>query len=337
MTKGNFVWADLSTFNLNDAYSFYSAVFDWKSTGLDPTGYNICLANNQEAAGLYVMPDFFQQINMPSFWMSYIQVDDIKQTVEVAAQMGGKVEVGPEPFGEQAEGQIALIRDPLGAGFTVYEGEFLKGRDPVGSHGRMVWNELIISDIQKIQPFYQALFGWRVEQVDGGQRYNVYSETNKLIANIEEISNDIKGDLEFWGVYFAVADLDQAMRIVKRHGGAITFDNQTADSRQVMCTDPQGAAFLLTQGQSNQHIPWLSGFKWRSWVGLLLIFAAVAFEWTIFWFFLFCLWLLPDIKSGVTYFLEPVARRENPILYWTILGTWTVLAIYPVIELLQVY
>ena len=270
--------------------------------------------------------------------MSYIQVDDVEQAIATANQMGGKVELGPEPFGSNNEGRIALIRDPLGAGFTVYEGPDLKGRDLRGNHGRMGWNELIISDITAVQPFYEALFGWNISRVSGSNRFEVKDQTGQLVSHIEQVPNEIKGDLEFWVIYFAVSDLDQAAQTVTRHGGTITSDDASSGTRQLMIADPQGAALILIEGRSGgQSWPtWGSGnFKWRSILGLLLVFCAVFFDWGWIWPILFLLWIIPDLFSGVTFFLEPVYRHENPILFWLIAATWISLSIYPLLELMS--
>lgn len=336
MSIENFVWADLSTFDLNLSKRFYGDLFNWQIDG-QPEEYNICTANGAEAAGLYVMPEFFQKINMPTFWMSYIQVDDIQRVVDLANSLGGKVELGPEPFGNSAsDGQIALIRDPLGAGFTVFQGENLKGKSLEGAHGRMAWNELVISDITRIQPFYEALFNWKISRIDSSDRFDIHNSAGELVGNIEQIPNSIKGKLEFWGIYFTVADLDQARRVVEQHGGSITYDDASTGLRQLMVTDPQGAAFFMIEGGPQTTGPSLfsSNIKWRSILGLVLVFLAVIFNWTWVWSLLFLLWVVPDIFSGVTYFLEPVTKYENPILYWGIISTWLVLAIYPLFELI---
>ena len=71
-------------------------------------------------AGIFDMPAFFCKIKMPSFWMSYLSVGDIQRMVERASKIEGTViEVGPTQF---YKGQIALLRDPAGAYFTVYGG-----------------------------------------------------------------------------------------------------------------------------------------------------------------------------------------------------------------------
>lgn len=43
---------------------------------------------------------------------------------------------------------------------------------------------------------------------------------------------------------------------------------------------------------------------------------------------LFLFWVVPDLRSGRTHFLELVERRSNPAVYWLIIGTWIVLSLY---------
>jgi len=95
MNHGKFIWVDLSTFQLNEAKSFYQKVFNWQFHA-KPKGYENALPNefsNQSIAAIYEMPAFFQKIKMPSFWMSYIAVSDITQAIKVAKKHGGKIEI----------------------------------------------------------------------------------------------------------------------------------------------------------------------------------------------------------------------------------------------------
>lgn len=68
--------------------------------------------------------------------------------------------------------------------------------------------------------------------------------------------------------------------------------------------------------------------KWRSIIGLVLVYIAVFFNWYWLWGVLFLYWIIPDFFTGVTYFMEPISRQENPILYWAILLTWLALSLY---------
>ena len=98
MSHGDFVWADVSSRDPARAQTFYATVFGWHYTeSWQPDGsrYAIAQAGANQAAGLFRMLDVFQQMKMPSFWMSYIQVDDLDAAVAVVLEQGGKVELGP--------------------------------------------------------------------------------------------------------------------------------------------------------------------------------------------------------------------------------------------------
>ena len=119
MAHGEFIWADLSSYRPDVTRPFYSQIFEWSFDDY------AALVSKRPTSGLYQMPQKFIDMGMPSFWMSYIAVDDVEAAVKTAGEMGGKVELGPAPF--VGGGEYALIRDPLGAGFTVYNGTALEG------------------------------------------------------------------------------------------------------------------------------------------------------------------------------------------------------------------
>ena len=63
-------------------------------------------------------------------------------------------------------------------------------------------------------------------------------------------------------------------------------------------------------------------------IGLVLMYIAVFMDWQWAWGILFLLWVIPDIFSGVTYFVEPIEKDKNPILYWIIIVSWVLMALY---------
>ena len=67
--------------------------------------------------------------------------------------------------------------------------------------------------------------------------------------------------------------------------------------------------------------------KWRTLIGLLFMYIAIWFDWQWAWGVLFILWVIPDIFSGVTYFMEPIQKKDHPILYWLIICSWIVLGL----------
>lgn len=68
-------------------------------------------------------------------------------------------------------------------------------------------------------------------------------------------------------------------------------------------------------------------FKWRVWLGLLMVIVLSLLDWDWIWGILFLIWIIPDLGNGVTYFIEPVYKAKNPLLYWGVVVTWVGLSI----------
>ncbi len=237
----SFIWTDLSTFDLAEAKRFYAAVLGWEYFALDD-GYLGCFAATDPSAGLYEMPDRFRQIGMPSFWMSYIAVADVVDTVASARAAGAIIEV--EPQAAQG-GTIALIRDPAGAGFTCYEGDDRAAAPEPMESGRRVWHELHISRLEVVQPFYEVVFGWRVRPTSERDRYEFVSADGAVVAGVRVTPNEFKGDKEYWGVYFGVRDLDQAEAHIAAAGGTSVVRHDVGARTGLLAMDSQGAALHL--------------------------------------------------------------------------------------------
>ena len=82
-----------------------------------------------------------------------------------------------------------------------------------------------------------------------------------------------------------------------------------------------------TKGKAADRLNRSGRFKWRTLIGLILMYAAVALHWQWIWGLFMLYWIIPDFFTGATYFIEPITRRENPILYWIILITWVVFSV----------
>jgi hypothetical protein len=326
-----FIWADLSTFDVPATKQFYQQCFGWKYEAMDD-GYDLCLTNKSPSAGLYEMPETFQNMNMPSFWMSYLHVQNIEQIVQSAEKHGGKIEVEPQPG--PGGGTIALIRDPSGAGFTCYQGAPINTKSK--GLGCMVWNELNVSSLDKVKSFYETVFCWHIKPTKFVDQYDVFTsaDNNNPIAGIRVTSNEIKGEKEYWGVYFSVENLNQAAKAIEHSGGEIISQQPLGEQASVLAIDPQGAAFYIVEKSTQPNVSSSSGktVKWRAISGLGLILVAILLEQNWIWGVFFLLWLLPDLKHGITHFMERIERHNNPIIYWLIMGVWLSLSIYLLLE-----
>ncbi|NRB03321.1 MAG: hypothetical protein HRU30_08660 [Rhodobacteraceae bacterium] len=184
------------------------------------------------------MPARMVRINMPSFWMSYVQVSDLDHTVAQARQHPNVIiEVEPEPFDENA--RVALVRDPSGAGFTLYEGPDLN------SDGAAVTRYHHLQDIFLITEFYADLFNWRfaLDKREPWPVYSVFSNDGAMIAKVEEVPESVRGTFSYWMPCFAVPSIEQILTVLPRIGATIASD--LGEGRLILC-DRQGAHFMVS-------------------------------------------------------------------------------------------
>ena len=242
--EGDFVWCDLSSRRLDIARQFYHQLFGWHYETLvaaDGSDYVMGANAAEPVAGLYTMPEKFQKMGMPCFWMSYIAVQSAAQAVAVGAELGGTVELGPLDWGNGS--RTALIRDPLGAGFTVVEGGEFTAHTDAPQHGGMAWNALYVSEANAVVPFYQRLFGWQITpHANQAAHYDVANSAGKLISSIHELPTEFRGEQEYWAIQFTVDDLAAARETAIGAGG----DFKYMQDGTAFVSDPDNAAFFLT-------------------------------------------------------------------------------------------
>ncbi len=241
MAHGDFVWCDLTARRIGDARKFYGGLLGWQfqnDVAPDGSDYLIAYAGSQ-IAGLYTMPRKFDEMGMPCFWMSYIEVDSVDEAIDTANKQGAKVEVGPI---NGANGSvIALIRDQLGAGFTVIEGQGLAARPDYPKHGEMAWNDLYVSDAAAVIPLYQSMFGWEFAQANGsGHTYDV-ANNGVVCSTVHQSPESTRGKEQFWGIHFAVDDLAAARNYVSDNG-SILYEQEGA----ILVRDGDHTALFMT-------------------------------------------------------------------------------------------
>jgi len=233
MGKGELIWADLSTYGTKSSIDFYSDVFGWNL--IDESGYFISTLDDLPIAGLYETPAFFKKIKMPHFWMSYFQVDSVTETSQIAASHGGKVEINNIDF---YNGKISLIRDPLGAGFTIYEGKDL-GLPRTLKNNHIISTELHVSKLDEVMSFYNTIFDWRYVKNDENA-YQIYIGDKLTNIRMMEIPKDFKGTYEYWVLTFKVKNVAESIKLIKKKGGQII----NMESGRSMSSDNSGEAFF---------------------------------------------------------------------------------------------
>jgi predicted enzyme related to lactoylglutathione lyase len=110
-----FGWAELSARGFEKAARFYGQVFGWTTRTSDADGqpYTEFLLDGESIAGGMEM-DAAVPAGVPSYWMPYINVDDVDASFRKALDAGGREMVAPA---EYPGGRFAIVSDPQGAAF----------------------------------------------------------------------------------------------------------------------------------------------------------------------------------------------------------------------------
>lgn len=257
----DFVWTDLSSYDTAASRTFYKAVFGWQchdmgrmasapddQFGMDQVTYHVATIDDLPSAGIFDMPPFFQKIKMPPFWMSYLAVTDIQGVVAAAKRVDGViVDVEPTPFGD---GMMALVRDPLGAGFTCYEGPDINSKDDGSHDGRMVWNELMTADIAAVAGFYSDVIGLElVNDPDfDGSRVKLLNGNGTEIAAIQELDESVRSEKVYWMPFFSVNNLGDFSDTLHAAGGQLLPRTEYGGGHDsAICYDNTGAAFGVAE------------------------------------------------------------------------------------------
>ena len=114
---GTLCWADLSTPDPEAASNFYGATFGW-SFELGQDGSYLHIKNGPDYIG--GIPSADQRApGAPPHWLLYFQVADCDASAAQAKELGARLYV--EPMNIQNVGRMAVVADPQGAVFALFQ------------------------------------------------------------------------------------------------------------------------------------------------------------------------------------------------------------------------
>lgn len=118
---GCMTWNELHTSRPEEAAAFYEGLLGWETDEQRQDGGDLAyvVVRNAGSANGGIMPAPGGADTIPA-WVPYFTVDSCEEAARRAGELGGEVVAGPMEVGV---GTIAVVRDPQGALFAVYEGE----------------------------------------------------------------------------------------------------------------------------------------------------------------------------------------------------------------------
>ena len=261
-------WIDTSQPDPAKAAEFYGPLFGWEIEESMPAGasgsYLMARIRGRDAAAIGSQPEGAPPGAM---WNTYIQVESADETTEKVKAAGGSVI--SEPFDIFDAGRMAVLADPQGAVFCVWQPKEMKGTQVDNEHGAINFNDLHTDDIEGAQAFYGEVFGWGALDMGGGNHtwtlkaYGDHLEElnpgNRermkemgapegfadVVASLGPVEG---GQPPSWGVTFGVDSADDVAAKAKELGGEVLagpFDAPWV--RLAIIRDPQGATFTAGQ------------------------------------------------------------------------------------------
>ena len=252
---GTFCWVDLTTSDPAGAKAFYGSLFGWQAADI-PTGdggtYTLLLLDGDVVAGLHAQGDEERAQGSPPHWIHYVGVADADATAARARELGGSVY--GEPFDVDDHGRLAIILDPLGGEVVAWQPKGMIGAGRVNDPGCLTWNELQTDNPEAAIAFYTGLFGWQTERVeqDGRLVYVTIKNAGRTNGGMMPAANGGTAPPGHWLAYFTVPSADEAAARVRELGGAVLAGSlDLPNGRIAVVRDPQGAAFALFEGETD--------------------------------------------------------------------------------------
>jgi predicted enzyme related to lactoylglutathione lyase len=251
LPHGTFCWPELSTTDQKGGTAFYRTLFGWdvNEQPIGPTEtYTIFQMRGRDVAAAASMRNEERQHGVPSHWSSYISVQSADQAARRAGQLGGKVLM--PPFDVMDAGRMAVVQDPTGAVFHVWQPNKHVGARIQREPGALCWTELATRDTNAAEKFYTEMFGWSSKLGGAGTpaEYTEFSVGGTPQAGMLRMTPEWGPDVPpHWMPYFQVSDCDATAARAREMGGRANVPPTDVPNvgRFAMLVDPQGAMFSV--------------------------------------------------------------------------------------------
>ena len=246
---GSFCWIELSTTDQSASKSFYASLFHWVADDR-PMGpnqfYTMFQIEGRNAAAAYTILQDEIAMGVPPHWNLYIAVDSADDIAGRAAELGGKV-LAPA-FDVMDVGRMAVIQDPTGAVFCVWQARRHQGIGISGVEGTLCWADLNTPDPARAKDFYTGLFGWKLEVSAGDSSgYLHIKNGEQYIGGVPPVREHSPNAPPHWLLYFQVADVDAIAAQATSLGANFYLPPMTIEhvGRMAVMADPQGAVSAI--------------------------------------------------------------------------------------------
>jgi predicted enzyme related to lactoylglutathione lyase len=227
------------------AAEFYGALFGWRFDG------GRARLGDRLVAGVGQAPD-----TLPvGAWITYVRVDTVEAALARVVDAGGAVMLGP--VDAAPDGRLAVVSDPAGIAFGLWQPGERVGAELVNEPGTWAMSALHTPGPERAASFYRAVFGWELETLPGGPfalwrlpghaggepGRPLPQDVVAVMAPIEEPS----AVPPHWAVNFRVDDVDATAETATALGGALIMPpTDAAGFRNAVIADPQQGVIAIS-------------------------------------------------------------------------------------------
>jgi predicted enzyme related to lactoylglutathione lyase len=258
-------WVETLQTDVPAALEFYGSLFGWefrapgRLPGASLGQYFVARVDGREVAGIGSLPAGAPRPG-PA-WTTHIRVDSADRAAETARSAGGTILNGP--LDDPPAGRLAVLADPAGARFCVWEARAREGAGLLNVPRAWDMSSLRTTDLEGSTAFYRAMFGWQPEPFGGldsgvtlwrlpgyvgGQPHQ--PAPRDVVAVMTPLGGPSSAgkDHAHWSVDFYCDDAEATADNAARLGGRVIVPPFASPGFKTgVLADPQGASFSISQ------------------------------------------------------------------------------------------
>ncbi len=253
---GAFCWAEGGVPDVSVAKAFYSAVLGWSFDDVPlPDGgvYPMAKVDGRTVGAVFKLDPSHAPPGappMPPSWSLYVQVSDVDATAKRVVELGGTIIVPAMDVME--EGRMVVFSDPTGAVLSAWQPKRHAGFGRLNDHGAPCWFELMTTNLDVAQSFYERLFQWKKERSKNTDfEYIEFTPaTAEMTAGgMMQMDASFGAMPSHWMIYYTVANIEAAVAAVTANQGNVMVPPTPIPRVGTFSVvqDPGGATFSVIQ------------------------------------------------------------------------------------------